>query len=162
MIPGVARIFSRRVSKLALLGLRETTGRDPAPRPRHYRRKRACALDQLRSAGGRAAPGDLGPVSALNAGGPCRAGGTIPGPKTSLKTLFFQKLQKHAQPTQACFWRAKSKRCSEVAENVRNVFRTTSRTWGVQIGPSNTHTHTCQRQSECWPFPRCACTPQQH
>ena len=55
--------------------------------------KRACALDQPRSAGGRAAPGDLGPVSAPNAGGSPVRRGTVPAPNLS-KDTFLSKTAK--------------------------------------------------------------------
>ena len=55
--------------------------------------KRACALDQPRSAGGRAAPGDLGPVSAPNAGGSPVRRGTVPAPKPLQKHFFFKNCE---------------------------------------------------------------------
>ena len=76
--------------------------------------------------GDRAAPGDLGSLSAPNAGGNPRAPGA---PQTPPQNTFFKNCE--STPKQACFSAAKSNLGYlgyNVAEKVRNVFRTTCRT----------------------------------
>ena len=82
-------------------------------------------------------------MAGLNAGGERRAPGDRPAPKTPPKTLFFQKRRKQAH--HACFRTFKSKSCPKVAEKVRNVFRTTSRTCGVSIEPKLAELHPKNR-----------------
>ena len=69
--------------------------------------KRAYALDPApRAAGGRAVPGDLGPVSAPNGGGPCGAGGPFPAhTQNPLKNTFFSKTEK-ARPCEEGLFKA--------------------------------------------------------
>jgi len=82
-------------------------------------------------AGGRAVPGVLGPFRPRTPGeSPARRG---PSRSQNLSQNTF--LSKTKKARRACFFAAKSKKCYKVAEKLRNVFGTTSRTRGVQIGP---------------------------
>ena len=60
-------------------------------------RKRACAFDQPRSAGGPCRAGGFGACFGPERRGIVRRWGTIPGPKTPPNPLFFQKPKKHAR-----------------------------------------------------------------